>query len=402
MDTSNMRPRLVSGLQNIGNTCYMNSVLQCLIHNPILQKYFISQEFVNEIVDNLREKLTKQNKDATDKNLLESEFRNTMSYEFYQLLDDVSKYDNVQPCDFKKNIGSKNSIFAGMGQNDCHELINFFIDTLHEETKYSVSVKCVPPEYQFVEDIRRKFAAKINSLSVLDDKLLCVMEYNNFEATHPREVAIYNGVASWSKYIEHNCSVISQHFTGVYHSTITCGNCGNNSNSFEIFTSVSLEIFPDKEILNNEHITLYNCLEKFIEPEDLIGDNKYNCSKCNCYTNSRKKLSFWYMPDMLIVHLKRFKNNGTHIRKITSLIEYPMELDMYDYISEYNKKKAQYKLISVIQHFGQCNGGHYISYSITSDGKWYRFDDGHVSVIEQNIEDEIVTNASYILIYSSR
>ena len=90
-------------------------------------------------------------------------------------------------------------------------------------------------------------------------------------------------------------------------------------------------------------------------------------------------------PDVLILHLKRFRKvvyrNMLSYDKMGDLIEFPIDhLDLNKYkLHENQGKKIDYELFGVINHFGNCGGGHYTAFCKNFlDDKWYNFDDSDV------------------------
>ena len=106
-----------------------------------------------------------------------------------------------------------------------------------------------------------------------------------------------------------------------------------------------------------------------------------------------KKISFWKLPKVLIIVLKRFGNDGI---KKTNLINFPFELDLCKYCIGYRKNTFKYDLISVANHDGSLNGGHYYSYVKNLNGKWYNYNDTNVSEMSKS---EIQTSSAYCLFY---
>lgn len=224
--------------------------------------------------------------------------------------------------------------------------------------------------------------------------MLYINKFNEYETSHQREASIFGSINYWARYIENNLSIVSQYMTGIYNSCIQCQTCHYNSNTFEIFTTLTLDI-PE----NSPEPTIYDCLKNFTQVELLKEDNQYHCTHCNQKTDGKKIITFWNVPNVLIIHLKRFQNNGTKVSKNNKNVIFDHHLNIGEFINQFNKKNLNYQLFGVIQHFGQMNGGHYISFNKTSDG-WYCFDDSNVIKVNE-IDKEIMTNSSYVLIYST-
>ena len=101
----------------------------------------------------------------------------------------------------------------------------------------------------------------------------------------------------------------------------------------------------------------------------------------------------WKFPNILIIHLKRFTNDG---KKIVKLIDFPIDnLDLKKYCIGYDKKKSIFSLVGICNHIGSLNSGHYYSYC-KQNNDWYKFDDTSVSKINK---DEIITKHAYCLFY---
>ncbi|XP_070532526.1 ubiquitin carboxyl-terminal hydrolase 20-like [Ptychodera flava] len=230
-------------------------------------------------------------------------------------------------------------------------------------------------------------------------------------------------------------SIISDVFDGKILSSVQCLTCDTVSSTKETFQDLSLPI-PGKDDLarihavqnaplklgsctdayNSQgwfswmfdwfkgwfwgpHVTLEDCLAAFFAADDLKGDNMYSCEKCKKLRNGVKMSQMLELPEILCVHLKRFRHEMMYSSKISSYVQFPLEgLDVKPFLSQESPSKCtMYDLVSVICHHGTAGGGHYTAYCQNwINGQWYEFDDVYVT----EVHDSQVANAeAYVLFY---
>lgn len=149
-------------------------------------------------------------------------------------------------------------------------------------------------------------------------------------------------------------------------------------------------------------ISLQDCLDEFTKEEQLGEDDPWYCPQCKKHQQATKKFDLWSVPDVLVVHLKRFSNSRALRDKIEAFVDFPIEgLDLTEMVEERKIAKhlqeegvdiAQlrlgdidepllYDLYAVDEHRGGLGGGHYRAYAYNDlTGQWYQFDDSFVSL----------------------
>lgn len=160
----------------------------------------------------------------------------------------------------------------------------------------------------------------------------------------------------------------------------------------EIFTS---SLFTKKP---QESVCLYKCLDGFLKEEPLGPEDMWYCPKCKEHRQASKKLDLWRLPEILVIHLKRFSYNRFSKNKLGTFVDFPVEdFNLTDYtVHKISGVSERYVLYAIINHYGSLGGGHYTAFVQLGQNQWYEFDDSHVSPVA---EEQIKTSAAYVLFY---
>lgn len=332
-----------TGLRNLGNTCYMNSILQCLCNTPAMADYFNNNYYLEDI---------NRSNILGHKGEVAEEFGVIMKALWAGL------YKCISPRDFKITIGKINDQFAGYDQQDSQELLLFLMDGLHEDLNKA--------------DNRKRYKEEENDH--LDDQTAA-------------DVA-------WNKHKLLNESIIVALFQGQFKSTVQCMTCHRKSRTFETFMYLSLPL------ASTSKCSLQDCLRLFSKEEKLTDNNKVFCRHCKAHRDSTKKLEIWKVPPIVLVHLKRFSYEGRWKQKLQTYVDFPLDtLDLAQYVIGPKQNLKRYNLYGVSNHYGGLDGGHYTAYCKNSiKQRWYKFDDHEVSEISTS---SVKSSAAYILFYSS-
>jgi ubiquitin carboxyl-terminal hydrolase 8 len=271
-----------TGLINFGVTCYMNSTIQALSATTPLSILFLSDEFKRAVQRNW--KGSKGVMPELYSNLIRSLWKGDVS--------------SIKPTTFRNFCGRLNGDWKNDVQQDAKQFLEFMIETLHEDLNANfnrtILQNLTPQQEEFRERLPKYLASK-------------------------RE---------WQRHSHRELSPIYDLFGGQTMSRLRCKTCHFVSTTWEFFSSISVEI-P-----HSGSATLDQCLAQFCRDEGLRGEESWKCPHCKATREATKKITFTRLPQYLIVHLKRFRNDdyGRVARKVHTVIDFPLRgLDMSPY-----------------------------------------------------------------------
>ena len=339
------RDRGLSGLTNVGNTCYLNSCMQVLSHAYELNDFLNTSDYKNKI-----------NKIADSVILLEWD-------KLRQVL--WSSNCTVAPFGFVKavqNIAHIKSrpLFTGSAQNDVQEFLLFIIDCFHNA-------------------LAREVEMQITGTTQNDTDILAKTCYEMIQRMYKKEFSDMFNI-----------------FFGVHVSEIKALNDNNKilSVSPEPFSVISLSL-PE----GIASPSLYDCFNHYCKYELMTHQNEnawYN-DATKQKEDVQRSIRFWSLPTILIIDLKRWTQTN---RKIQTLVQTPINnADFSKYVKGYNPTSYIYDLYGICNHSGSSLGGHYTAYIKNANSKWYEFNDTRVNEIK---EEHIITPHAYCLFYRKK
>lgn len=332
----------LNGLANLGNTCFLNSIMQVLSH---------TYEF-NDFLDL-----------QTYKKRLNNKYDSALLLEWDNLRNMLWNNDNncvISPGKFVNAVQhiakiKNQDLFTGFEQNDISEYLIFVIDCFHNALSREVNMSILGTETNEVDKIAVKCFKTIKDI------------YSN------------------------DYSEIWNIFYGMHVSKLTSVSSGEVlSITPEPYFMIDLPI-PE----NNKNISLIDCFDLYVSEEILDGDNSILNEKTGKKESVKKSINFWSFPNILVIDIKRF--NAANKKK-QMLVDFPLEnLNLSKYVIGYNKDTYIYDLYGVCNHSGTVMGGHYTSFIKNANGKWYHCNDTCVNETQQ-----IITPKAYCLFYRKR
>uniref|UniRef100_A0A674P0X5 Ubiquitin carboxyl-terminal hydrolase n=1 Tax=Takifugu rubripes TaxID=31033 RepID=A0A674P0X5_TAKRU len=357
-----------TGLRNLGNTCFMNAILQSLSNIEQFSCYFKELPAVSLRSGKTAGRRMYHTRSQGDSSVsLVEEFRKTLC-SLWQ-----GSQTAFSPDSLFYTIWKIMPSFRGYQQQDAHEFMRYLLDHLHRELQYG-----------------RNGAS--HAASPQDGVRLSAFCVNNLTVK-------INGTAS----------VVTSIFGGILQNEVNCLICGTESRKFDPFLDLSLDIpsqFRQKRSKDQEPgptCTLSDCLRSFTDLEELDETELYFCHKCKKRQKSTKKFWVQKLPKVLCLHLKRFHWTAFLRNKIDTYVEFPLKgLDMRGYLLEPENSLPEscvYDLVAVVVHHGSGVGsGHYTAYG-SHEGCWYHFNDSTVTLTN---EDAVRKAKAYILFYVER
>ena len=332
----------LTGLANVGNTCYLNSCMQILSHTYEL----------NDMLEGEGYKKKLNNKPDSVLLIEWDKLRQLM----------WSENCTIAPNGFVHAIRSissvkKKDLFTGFAQNDVSEFLLFLIESFHNSLSREVDI-----------DIKGDAKCHTDALAI---KCFEMMR-NMYKKDYSEFLDLFFGISlTQIKSIETN-------------ELLGCRP--------EPFCTISLSMPTE-----NKAITLFDCLNEYCKMERLEGDNAYLNEKTGKKEDVDKGTLFWSLPNIMIIELKRYDMYG---KKLQNYVAIPMDdVDFSTYVIGYTKYLSVYDLYGVCNHSGGTLGGHYTCCVRNANGKWYEFND--TSVSEVSI-DKVISPKSYCFFYRKK
>lgn len=326
------------GFTNLGNTCYMNSALQCLCHLPQLHPE--NEDF--------RTDCAKGKSISKDYSVMDQWYKLQKNKWFKEDCDVVNTMEILKA--FVKKCQRDDIYFESFQQNDSADFIRVFMDMLHDS-------------------IKRKVKVTING-----------------EPKNRYDQLKVEGIKSWAKFFEDSYSYIIKNFYSEMLTFTSCPECDYITTNHEPCMVIILD-------LDNSYKTFYDCLNEYVKKYTFDVNNEWKCDKCEQKVCPQKKTTFWDLSPVLIFQIKQYTLKG----KINNHIDFPETLDMNDYCVNIKKKDTKYNLSGISIHSGGLHGGHYYARCKNlKNNKWYLLNDS--SVQECSLSD-VLNESPYCFFY---
>ncbi|MCJ1436148.1 hypothetical protein MMC27_005526 [Xylographa pallens] len=269
---------------------------------------------------------------------------------FEAILANSSRTGVVSPAKFLEVLRKENEMFRTSMHQDAHEFLNLLLNEVVAN----------------VETNSRKLEAgkEMNGSA----------EHGGFEKALATAMPNTTGERTPS-----NTGWVHELFEGTLTSETKCLTCENVSQRDEAFLDLSVDL--------DQHSSVTSCLRKFSEEEMLCERNKFHCDRCGGLQEAEKRMKIKRLPKILALHLKRFKytEDLQRLQKLFHRVVYPYHLRLFNTTDDAEDPDRLYELYAVVVHIGGGPyHGHYVSIVKTQDRGWLLFDDEMVEPVDKS------------------
>ncbi|KAH9958956.1 hypothetical protein BC827DRAFT_532861 [Russula dissimulans] len=395
------------GLENFGNTCYANSVLQTL--------YFCSpfRDLVIQSADNsappvpatvsrppnpplltpssvLPRRKSERGKPAPDvpsapatPTLVIPSAPPTLFSALRSLYVYISKNPAdkgaVAPRAFIDKLRDANEHFRGVMHQDAHEFLNYLLNKIVEEIQSDKHHKD-----------KDKDSSSSNASGEDLSSSVTLVSNNAATLTANSDCTQQSGTSG---------TLVHRLFEGTLTSETRCLTCETVSSRDESFLDLSIDI--------EQNSSVTACLRQFSASEMLCQRNKFFCDSCCGLQEAEKRMKIKKLPNILALHLKRFKYQEDLKKyiKLAYRVAFPFELRLFNTIDDVEDPDRLYELFGIVVHIGSGpHHGHYVAI-VKGPQSWLLFDDDKIEPIKESeiprYFGDATSGSAYVLYYQA-
>ncbi|XP_051800810.1 LOW QUALITY PROTEIN: putative ubiquitin carboxyl-terminal hydrolase 50 [Acanthochromis polyacanthus] len=372
----------VCGLDNSGNSCYLNVVLQCLCSTVPLVEHLLNQDTRRDLA-----------KFAERFHLCLRRSKCRFAEVFVRLLEEMwlGRSSSCAPLEARSALSSILPQFNNYSQQDAQELLLFLLNMLHDDLKKVAKRQTRSSMRQPRPEQNRNCGSDFTIVSHLFEGQLsymtlcmhCDHQAHSKQTFTVLSLPIPTGITKCSVQVPFTscrCFQILFSNTTVSHTGGLAVRC------FLVFISVCLCRI------------VCRCSSSSV----LTGGEQMLCSVCGLRRETAVLTSLDKPPEILLLHLKRFGCKGKHQVKLRTNVGFSMKLDLTPFLSSsaQNASFSSYHLYAVVNHTGHLNTGHYTALCHSAPAQvWHCFDDS----IVREVQDSVVQSPNaYMLLYSCK
>lgn len=390
-----------------GNTCYCNSILQCLYYSVPFREAVINypqRTPVESLEAALAQNLRFQNPNAH----LEAEAQaakqkaapsSPSARQAGVPPNQPQKPEDKDSPEYKKKVAlqtlpiletKNNATSYGMSESLFTSLKDIFESLAGSQSRIGV----IRPQ-QFLDVLRREhemFRTAMHQdahefLNLLLNEVVSNVEAEatkqsfTEKALPPTDSADSLGMvtSSTGSKSPNTTRWVHELFEGTLTSETKCLTCEKVSQRDEVFLDLSVDL--------EQHSSVTSCLRKFSAEEMLCERNKFHCDNCGGLQEAEKRMKIKRLPRVLALHLKRFKytEDLQRLQKLFHRVVYPYHLRLFNTTDDAEDPDRLYELYAVVVHIGGGPyHGHYVAIIKTEDRGWLLFDDELVEPVDKN------------------